>query len=447
MVFRSLRFGKPGPIFIIGSYRSATSALTWAMGQHPNVFPLEETHFLYKLSVDLEYLYRIGSAQGEHSLLGLAGYTPREFREHFGQTVHDLVTDAKKRIAKNAVSAARRNASLISDNVKLTRGRFQPKRRWVDGTPENSHYVLPLLRMFPDARFIHVLRNPKRVATSLMNFSTMGATDYAEEEAYRTWYRLVHNSALAEQALGPKTVMRLDHEELVTSPEHALRKCLEFAGERFHPHCLLPLREKLNSSRYDDPGDCSIETNLQSEKPWIREAFELFKRLSQGLPVINGDRSTALRHMKRSMDEYVRGLRPETNERLAAENLALRQDNETLQARLKRLESPMSIVEWGPQEVMAGAPFNPQPNGSNALWIRTRHAAFDTVASLNDVPLATTVHPGGDLVTIEVPPALTAMAGPMALTLRSMTYEESTPPVNFTIHGSDIVDSSDVVAL
>lgn len=432
-MFSSFRSREPRPVFVIGSYRSATSALTWALGQHSNIFPLEETHFLYKLSVDLEYLYRIGSAQAEHSFLGLAGYAPREFREHFGRAIHGMVSDAKKRIASNSLRAALRDTSRVSDNIKLARGRFQPKRRWVDGTPENSHYVLPLLRMFPHARFIHILRNPKRVATSLMHFSTMGAFDYAEEEAYRTWYRLVRDSALAEQALGPGMVMRLDHEELIASPESALRKCLKFVGENYQQNCLMPLREKLNSSQYGDPGDCTIENNICSPKPWIREAFQLYEKLIQGQPLAPGGKAGACRLMKSTLTDYARSIEPATNEQLSSENGVLRKQVETLRNHVKRLETPMELLDWGPRHVNAGAPFNPQENGNNAIWTRTRHASYDTVIYLNDVPLNTSVHPDGELVTAEVPPLLTAQAGRAKLILRSVSSDECTPAAEFVI--------------
>ncbi|KZC19496.1 MULTISPECIES: hypothetical protein [Rhodanobacter] len=143
------RFGQIRPIFVIGSYRAATSALTWALGQHSNLFPLEETHFLYKLAVDLENLYELGTAQGEHSFLGLARYGAPEFQRYFSEACDRMVLDARRHIARHCMEISLRDRSRESPNVRLHRGWWQPKRRWVDGTPENSHFVLPLLRLFP----------------------------------------------------------------------------------------------------------------------------------------------------------------------------------------------------------------------------------------------------------------------------------------------------------
>lgn len=428
------------PVFIIGSYRSATSALTWALGQHPNLFPLEETHFLYKLAVDIENLYELGNAPGEQSFLGLSGFGAPTFRRYFGQAVDRMVSDARKPIIRRSDEIGEKDPSKLSDNVKLRRGWWQPKRRWVDGTPENAHFVLPLLGMFPDARFIHVLRNPRRVATSLMHFSTMGSFDYEEEVAYRTWTRLVRASALAEQAFGPDRVLRLAHDDLASSPRDALTACLNFIGESFHPDCLLPLREKINSSQYSDVGDCSIEANLASPSPWIREAFELYQRLTTGQGVVDGGAEPARAILEHELFEYRQSLKPATNELLSNENVALRQKVAELEREQLRLlrklgasEHPMEIVDWGPQDIRAGVPFNPQHDGSSALWIRTRNARMDTQVVLEGVHLHTDVHANGDLVTAIVPPNLTAKPQLVSMHLYSADCEETTPPVTLTI--------------
>lgn len=174
------RFKRARPVFIIGSYRSATSALTWALGQHPNIFPLEETHFLYKLAVDLDNLYELGTSPGELSFLGMARYTARDFRGYFASACHRMMLDARRRIIRHSYEIGARDPSRLRKDLLPRYHFWQPKHRWVDGTPENAHLVLPLLRLFPDARFIHILRNPRRVATSLMHFSTMGSIDYAQ---------------------------------------------------------------------------------------------------------------------------------------------------------------------------------------------------------------------------------------------------------------------------
>jgi hypothetical protein len=439
-MFKFIRSSQPRPVFIIGSYRSATSALTWALGQHPNIFPLEETHFLYKLAVDLEYQYEIGIRQHQHSFLGLAKLTPQHFREHFGRACDSLVLDARKRIQQNSCDAARADRTRISDNVKLHDRWWHSKRRWIDGTPENSHYVLSLQRIFPEAKFIHILRNPRRVATSLMHFSSMGAHDYPEREAYETWIRLVRSSALSEQALGPTRVMRLLHEDLLASPHDALARCVAFVGEKYHPDCLKPLNEKMNSSRYGDSGDCSIKANIESPSPWISEAFSLYQALLNGKSVVEGGAAAAERELQRSLDDYADSLRPDTNESLALANRALEKERDALWHRLKRYELPMVVVNWGPQDIRAGCGFNVQQDGSSALWISTENAPENTTVYLAGEALLTATQVGGKLVTAIVPAELTAKPCTLELQLRTAWSDECTPPVLVNIVAADWKD-------
>lgn len=438
--FMRRRLEKVRPVFVIGSYRSGTSALTWALGQHPNLFPLEETHFLYKLAVDVDNLYELSTAPGESSFTGLARYTARDFRGYFADACHRMVEDARRRIIRHSEEIGFKDPSRLNNNVKLHRGWWQPKRRWVDGTPENAHFVLPLLRLFPKARFIHIIRNPRRVATSLMHFSTVGSYDYAEEAAYRAWTRLVRASALAEQALGPGRVMQLAHDDLLANPQDALRRCLTFAGEAYHKDCLLPLREKINSSRYTAAGECSLEGNLSSEQPWTREAFELYARLLDGKGVVDGGPSAARCALKRDLREYRVSLKPDTNENLTRENAALRsrinlleQEHRQLKRRLGHTAHSLEMLDWGPREILADVPFNLQPDGTSALWILTRNAPPDTTVTLNGLPLTSDVDPSGSLVTATVPRQLTAQPGELTMYLYSPSCGETASPITVKI--------------
>jgi hypothetical protein len=252
------------PVFIVGSYRSGTSIFCWCLGQHPNLVNLPETNWLARLGIDVENLYCLGTVNGQFSHLSQAGVSLDEFYRLFGRGMDQLVQAT--------------NPALIEQSERKVKGEMHrrraptdPKRRWVDATPENSHYIYPLSKLFPEAQFIHLLRNPHDVARSLMKFSRTGARDYAHDEAYRTWMRLTRAALEGERALGGERMLRLRYEAFIGRPEETFRRALGFLGEQYSADCLKPLDRKINSSEVT-PDSVPVDDSTAA----AREAEQLY---------------------------------------------------------------------------------------------------------------------------------------------------------------------------
>jgi hypothetical protein len=131
----------------------------------------------------------------------------------------------------------------------------------VDGTPEYSLHICGLRKLFPEALFIHLVRDVDSVVRSLLNFHRVSGTHLVanEEEAYQYWLRTVKACLKAEQAYGPHVVHRLLYSTLINKSESAIQSLLSFIGEPSSPTCLEPLGERINSSnvppdfKSDDP--------------------------------------------------------------------------------------------------------------------------------------------------------------------------------------------------
>lgn len=109
------------------------------------------------------------------------------------------------------------------------------KPRFADKTPRNVLHVALLAAAFPDARFVHLIRDGRDVVPSLVGLDYF-PDHYAEAVLY--WSDRVRHGRSAGRLLGPDRYHEVRYEELVADPEPTLQALCGFIDLPYDPAML-----------------------------------------------------------------------------------------------------------------------------------------------------------------------------------------------------------------
>ncbi|SDL63244.1 Sulfotransferase family protein [Catalinimonas alkaloidigena] len=159
-------------------------------------------------------------------------FLPTNFRFRLWNLVADkealLEACRTRSIGGLLVELARQYAWQVARNAHAT--------VWIDHSPDNISLTRELLHYLPEARFIHIVRDGRAIAASVLPLdwgpnTIKGAADL--------WTQRLAQGFTAEQALkasGRFTTLR--YEDLVCDPEMTLRKLCAEINLEFHPNML-----------------------------------------------------------------------------------------------------------------------------------------------------------------------------------------------------------------
>lgn len=212
-----------GPFFVVGSDRSGTTLLRLMLNAHPRLHVPRESGFLIELTAVLPIARPLDGAETARAVEIIVSH-PR-----WG----DLELDADALRAAVAALPTPTLRDVAASVFRLSAARAR-KPRWGDKTPGYVAIIPTLATVFPEARFIHLIRDARDVCLSLRNRAWRGGLP----NQARFWARQVGAGIAAGRRLPADRYLELAYEDLVLDPPATLTRACTFLDEAFDERML-----------------------------------------------------------------------------------------------------------------------------------------------------------------------------------------------------------------
>jgi Sulfotransferase domain. len=216
-----MSMNKNAPFFIIGSERSGTTLLMVMLDAHSRLCVPEVTWYYPRFRA---YLHTYGDLERPGAFRTLVSEmvfglkTPFFGKPWNPRTIVDEILESTK--APVFSEAFRAILQRVADE--------EGKPRWGEKTPHNLYYVREILEDFPDARFVHLIRDGRDVAVEQLR-SAFGPTNILA--AAKIWKRTQRAAARWRREVPAEQWLDVRYEDLAANPEREVARVLDFLGE------------------------------------------------------------------------------------------------------------------------------------------------------------------------------------------------------------------------
>jgi hypothetical protein len=207
------------PVFLVGMNGSGTTMLLDSLGRHSALYAFpRETRVLPHL---ISTYGKVGNLQDDANFRRLWDAV---------RTIGVLryVNDGREVPLPPDWAQCPRDIGSVIDRVMRVFAAKEGKERWCEKTPQHAQHMLLLAAVFPNAKFIHVIRDGRDSAASFKRrwSRTPALTIFR-------WKKVVAEGRRQGTQLGTDRYMEVKYEELTQDPQAWLRKISAFLGVAF----------------------------------------------------------------------------------------------------------------------------------------------------------------------------------------------------------------------
>lgn len=211
---------EPRPIFLVGAPRSGTTLLSVLLHAHPNLAMPPETRFLQAVYYDRASLGDLRDPANRRRLAERVTAPPTKFK--------DLKLDRSAVI--EAIVDGPPTLGSAFGRVWKEFATARGATRWGEKRPGYWRDMDVVLRLFPTAQVIHLVRDPRAVVASLAKVPWWDTSlAYSTSVWGQADAQLRHLGA----RLPPDSYHRLRYEDLVRDPRTSLERLCAYLEEEF----------------------------------------------------------------------------------------------------------------------------------------------------------------------------------------------------------------------
>lgn len=206
------------PVMVIGHERSGTSLLIRLLRQYLRIAFGTESQFIIRIKRQLPYYGDLSNKENQKRLIrsicrerwfkrcqGRFGFTTNH------QAILDDVTQNTYRGVLDAVFGQ------LAKHLQMT--------RWGDKTPEYLHHLKELYELFPDAQYIHIVRDGRDVALSNRE-RHFGQGNFVT--AALNWKHAIIKVEEFKSYVKPEQFLEIRYEDLLSFPEETFLRLIDF---------------------------------------------------------------------------------------------------------------------------------------------------------------------------------------------------------------------------
>jgi hypothetical protein len=204
------------PIFVIGCQRSGTSFLYRLIQRYLKIgFGRDNGHFI-RILKNIDYY---GDLQNENNLRRLIKdiLSIREFKKRFKGLeidVDEFIRSLREKTYREIV------LQFYAEWVYLNK-----KIRWGGKTPDYTFHVKELRELFPDAKFIHIIRDGRDVALSLFKLNWGPKNAFM---AAHYWKKRVESAIKQCEDLDESSYLEIRYENLIQQTGYEFERLINF---------------------------------------------------------------------------------------------------------------------------------------------------------------------------------------------------------------------------